>query len=466
MHDEPLRAEDLANLWVEDPHTPFHIALVAELEAGPLVRGDGSPDLARFAAELAARVHRVPALGRRMVRRRLGTARPVWRDDSRDRPERHVRCVALPPGQDFVTWAGNRILEPLDRSRPLWRADVVGGLPDGRVGLLVVVHHVVADGLTGVTMISRLLDRLPDTDAAGNVPDPELRRVPDPAAPTGRAPEASQVGPLGRVMAALGDFGTRTTPTSLPRRLGPGSRLLVLEESLDDLTRTGHALGATVNDLLVAAVTGGLRALLAARGELRPGLVARASVPVGRTGAGQTAGMLAAGLPVGKDDPVARLAAIVRETTEGKKRIRAGGGHVMDVTRLPLPLAHLAVRGLRRIAGSRIDLFITDVPGPPGPLWLAGARLVRAVPVAPLVQGVPIGVAALSYDGRLAIAVNVDAAVSDVDVFADAMRAEFDHLARAQRAASTRPVTPPKETRPPSGPGAEAEMVTSSPSSR
>ena len=427
----PLRAEDLANLWVEDPCTPFHIALVAELAPGPLRTDDGSPDLPRIAAELAARAHRVPALGRRMVRRRLGTARPVWMVDPGDRPERHVRCAVLPTGQDFVAWAGNRVLEPLDRSRPLWRADVVGGLPDGRVGLVVVVHHVVADGLTGVAMVSRLLDERPAAEATETVPEPTGPSLARPLDAGDGAPDGLRGGPLARVRAALEDFGSRTSRTSLPRRLGPHRRLLVLEEPLDDLQRIGHALGATVNDLLVAAVSAGLRSLLATRGDLRPGLVARASVPVGRTGAGQTAGMLAAALPVGEDDSVARLATIVGETTAGKRRIRSGGGHVMDVTRLPLPLAHLAVRWLRRIAGSRIDLFVTDVPGPRGPLWLAGARLVRAIPVAPLVQGVPIGIAALSYAGRLAIAVNADAAVTDIEVFVDGLRAEFRHLDRA-----------------------------------
>jgi diacylglycerol O-acyltransferase / wax synthase len=431
MDDVPLRAEDLANLWVEDRCTPFHIALVAELEPDPFSADDGSTDLARVAAELVSRVHRVPALGRRMVRRRLGTTRPVWRVDRADHPERHVRCGTLPVGQDFVAWAGNRILDPIDRSRPLWRADVVGGLPDGRVGLLVVVHHVVADGLTGVAMVSRLLDARPDATAADDAPDAAPTARPHPAPRTDSAPE--HAGPVARIRAALGDFGSSTSPTSLPRRLGPRRRLLVVEEPLEGLHRTGHALGATVNDLLVAAVTAGLRALLAQRGDLRPGLVARASVPVGRTGAGQTAGMLAAGLPVGETDALVRLGTIVRETTAGKRRIRGGGGHVMDVTRLPLPLAQLAVRGLRRIAGSRIGLFVTDVPGPQGPLWLAGARLVRAVPVAPLVQGVPIGVAALSYDGRLAVAVNASAALTDVDVFAHGLATEFDVLARAAR---------------------------------
>jgi diacylglycerol O-acyltransferase / wax synthase len=423
MHDEPLRAEDLANLWVEDRCTPFHIALVGELDPGPLRTEDGSPDLARCAAELGARVHRVPALGRRLVRRRLGTARPVWRPDPTDRPEDHISCLLLPAGTDFVAWCGDRVLRPLDRAHPLWRLDVVGGLPGGRVGLLVVVHHIVADGLTGVAMISRLLDGGSATESA---PSPAPRAHPPP--PSGSLVSDARAG--------LRDFGTRTSRTSLPRRLGPRRRLLVVEQPVDELRRVGHALGATVNDLLVAAATGGLRSLLAARGDLHPGLTARASVPVGRQGAGQTAGILAADLPVAEEDPLARLATIVRQTSAAKQRIRAGGGHVMAVTRLPLPLAHLAVRGLRLVAGSRIGLFVTDVPGPSGPLDLAGARLVRAVPVAPLVQGVPIGVAALSYDGTLAIAVNADAAVSDVQVFADGMRGEFRLLAAAARNAS------------------------------
>ena len=423
MEDVPLRAEDLANLWVEDRRTPFHIALVAELEPGPHRRDDGTPDLASLAGALAARVQRVPALARRMVRRRLGTAPPAWATDPAFRPEEHVRCAGLQPGEDLLDFAAASIAAPLDRKRPLWRAVVVGGLPEGRVGLVVVVHHVVADGLTGVAMISRLLDRTPG-DAAGELPDdPGVPSAPPPAAAAGLGTSAA--GTVARIRAGMADFGGRAPRTSLPRRIGAGRRIAGLDEPLDELRRTGHALGVTINDLLLAAVTNGLREVLRGRGDLRSGLVLRASVPVGRTGAGQTAGMLAVALPVGEDDRAARLAAITRATGADKVRIRGGGGHVMDVARLPLPLAHAAVRLLRWMARSRITLFVTDVPGPPAALWLAGARLTRMVPVAPLVQGVPIGVAALSYDGRLAIAVNADAAVRDLDVFTAGMSAEF-----------------------------------------
>ncbi len=435
MADLRLRPEDLANLWVEDRCTPFHVALLGELDPRGRVDDRGAADPALLRRELAARARRVPALGRRMVGRGLGLARPVWVDDRAFRPEDHVRCVALPPGRTFLDWAADAVLVPLPRDRPLWRAQIVVGLPGGRLGLVVVVHHVVADGLTGVAMIGRLLDERPDTNAADR---------PGTAAPTvalrtsdsGRRPRSSA--PAG-IRATLAEFGGRTPRTSLPRSVGPGRRLALVDESLDDLRRVGHALGATVNDLLVAGATAGLRALLETRGELTPGLVLRASVPVGRTGAGQTAGMLAVGLPVGVSDPLARLAAITGDTTSGKRRLRGGDGHVMDVLRLPVPLARLLVRAMRGIAGRKVTLFVTDVPGPRAPLWLAGTPLVTAAPVAPLVQGVPLGVAALSYAGRLAITVNADAAVADLDRFADGMRAEFAALARAAVSAAARP---------------------------
>jgi hypothetical protein len=94
---------------------------------------------------------------------------------------------------------------------------------------------------------------------------------------------------------------------------------------------------------------------------------------------------------------------------------------VLDVLHLPTPLARLAVRGMRRIAGRGINLFVTNVPGPPDPLWLSGARLLEAVPIAPLVRGVPLGIAALSYAGTLHVSIDADAAVDDLHVLAHGM---------------------------------------------
>ncbi len=103
---------------------------------------------------------------------------------------------------------------------------------------------------------------------------------------------------------------------------------------------------------------------------------------------------------------------------------------------LPIPLARVGMSWLRRFGGTRVTLFVTDVPGPTTPLWLAGARLLEAVPVAPLVQHVALGVAALSYAGELVVSVHADGAVTDLDVMTDAMTVSFAGYREAARASS------------------------------
>jgi len=112
-------------------------------------------------------------------------------------------------------------------------------------------------------------------------------------------------------------------------------------------------------------------------------------------------------------------------TTTRKAQLRAAGGNVTDIVHLPLPLVRVFVRWGRRIGSSRVNLSVSDVHGPAAPLWLAGARMLEAVPVAPLVPLVPISVAALSYGGSLAVAVNADAAVADLDLVAAGMQRSF-----------------------------------------
>jgi WS/DGAT/MGAT family acyltransferase len=228
-----------------------------------------------------------------------------------------------------------------------------------------------------------------------------------------------------------GDLRTRTAVTSLPHRVGRARRLAIVRQPLDELKRTGHGLGVTVNDLLLGAVTGGLRELLASRGERLEGLVLRTSVPAGAGRPGQASGMMVVELPVGEPDPLHRLTRIHDRTTAVKRRLDAGGGDVTDVLRMPVPLAWLGVRWLRRFGGTRVNLFVTDVPGPTAPLWLAGARMVEAVPVAPLVQHVGLGIAALSYAGELAVSVNADGSVTDLGVLADGMQRSFAEFASA-----------------------------------
>jgi diacylglycerol O-acyltransferase / wax synthase len=428
-----LRIADLANLWAESPGMPSQIALLARFDAGPFRDGQGRFAAERVRAELARRVRRVPALTRRVLWTHRGEGRPVWVRDPQFDPAHHITHASFPPGEDLIDWSADRVVRPLDRERPLWRAEVIDGLPDGRFGLLVVVHHAVADGLTGVAIMTALFDPDPVTPAVDPPPDqvapPPGRRalVADQlttlrtslGAAARRLPHLPQ--DLRRaarqVCNAAGDVRAPAPATSLPSRVGLHRRLAAVHVPLDELRATAHAHHATVNDLLLAAVSAGLRDLLRARGDDVSGLVLRASFPVGEL-AGQHGGMLLVGLPVGEADPLRRLATITTATTAMKARVRSGGGDVFDILHLPRPLARLAVRWMRRAAHRHINLFVTNVPGPTRPLWLAGARMLDALPVAPLTADVPIGVAALSYDGTLAVCVTAAAALTDLDVLA------------------------------------------------
>ena len=422
MRGHRLTLGELATLWVDEPSAPFHIALAGEFEAAPFLREDGGLDVDRVRTELVRRVDRVPVLRRRVVWTRLGQGRPYWADDPDFDAARHVTVECPPEGETFSVWCAQEILRPLDRSRPLWRAEVVSGLPGGRFGVLIVVHHAVAGGRAGIALAAALLDTDPEKPLERPVRSADAAQPPMPAVTTAGVPTrglTERVRHRWRKLAdAAADFRTRAPVTSLSRPVGPGRRLATVRLPLEQLQEAGHRLGVTVNDLLLAAIAGGLRELLVSRGDAVDGLALRASVPVGAGGAGQPDGMLVVDLPVGEADPRRRLAAIHHDTAVLKARLRAGGGDVLDVFQLPLPVARLAVRWMRRIAGGRLNLFVTNVPGPEQPLWLAGARLLEAVPVAPLAHGVPLGVAALSYTGTLCVCINADAAIDDVDVLA------------------------------------------------
>jgi WS/DGAT/MGAT family acyltransferase len=354
----------------------------------------------------------------------------------------HVGSCTLPAGSDLLTWAANRSIRRLDLDRPLWRAEVVDGLPDGGFAVLVVVHHILADGLEGVRMAGALFDLSPDavrTEAppAANSPVPSHRDlVRDRVARvrrsqlrrrlTARAEEKAGIRhPVAGFLDAMMAFRTPLPATSLPRRVGSGRRMGAVTVRLELVRTAGHALGATVNDLVLAAVTEGLRDLLLSRGDAVAGMFLRATVPAGTGGAGQAMGMLVVDLPVGEPDPRRRLALIHSATTTGKARLRGSGGQVTDILHVPLPIARAIVRWGRRVGSTRVNLGVSNVPGPTAPLWLAGARMCQALPIAPLVPLVPISVAALSYAGSLAVTVNADASVTDLDVVADGMARSF-----------------------------------------
>jgi diacylglycerol O-acyltransferase / wax synthase len=429
----------------------MHIGLAGLLDPGPLVDERGRLRLEDLRAALQVRLTRAPELRRRIRWTRFGQGRPAVVDDDAFAIARHVTAVRLArlDEQAFRTWCANQALAPLDRGHPLWRIVFATGLASGQVGVLIVVHHALADGIAGAALAARLLDPTPGSPGTTvsaspwqPAPPPGPLALTVDAVATRVAAVAAAIGhPAGApagfhaarrdVAAGRAALAQRAPATSLQQPIRPGRRLAVIRRPLQQVRQAGHANGATVNDVLLAAVAAGLHQLLAARGDPVDGLALRVSVPVGAPGAARNAGgstPMVLALPVGEQDPaelLARMVAITRAAKTGRDRSYRG---LLASPLLPTSLLRLAIRWLARRGGSRVNLYVSDVSGPPGPLWLADARLLAAVPVAPLVAGVPVAVAALSYAGELAISVQVDGGVADLDVLAAGIAAGLDGL--------------------------------------
>jgi diacylglycerol O-acyltransferase / wax synthase len=225
----------------------------------------------------------------------------------------------------------------------------------------------------------------------------------------------------------------RAPRTSLNRPVGAERRLAVIRSRLDLTKEIAHAHGAKVNDVVLAAVAGGLRELLASRGELIEGLMQRAMVTIslhdeepGRA-QGNKPGWMMVPLPLGEPDAVRRLRLIAAETTARKQKPRpaAGSGIFRFV---------VAQRVWYRLFPRQrsVNLVVTNAPGPPVPMYLAGAELLEVFPMMPVMGNLSLVVAVLSYAGQLNVTVVADRdRCPDVAVFIGAVQSGLDDLARS-----------------------------------
>jgi diacylglycerol O-acyltransferase / wax synthase len=426
---------DLCALWAESATAPMNIALIGRVDGGPLTDTDGNVDLANICSFMQARLPRAPMLLRTLRPTRLGQGTPAWIDATNVNMADHVVLAPadgpLANEDDFLAWCACRSMIRLERDRPLWRLDIIPGLSDGRIGLCLVLHHVVADGLRCVALVTSLLDTTPEepVDNIAWQPNPgptSLDLIKDNLQRRWDAVRRFRPSRLIRSTHTLRALsrapGRRAPSTSLTGPIGDQRHLAVLSYALADLRAAAHARGCTINDLLIAAITAGLRDLLSRRGENRDGLELRASVPVAAHG-DSGGGMFIARLPVGVSDAAERLDIIRHVTAAGKSRPDQG---VAGIVALPASLAWLGVMWAKRAASAHINLYVTNVPGPRSALYFAGARLLEAVPIAPLVAGVRLSVTALSYDGHLAVSLLADNNLPDLPVLAAAVRAQFD----------------------------------------
>ncbi|HEY5857525.1 MAG TPA: WS/DGAT domain-containing protein [Aldersonia sp.] len=394
---------DVSALRIEHGHTVSAIGIAARVAPGGFVGPDGSIDLDALREHVVGRVAGIPRL-----RQRLGGTRrePRWVDCPVDITA-HVRTGTAATLADLLSARAPR---SLPRDLPLWELVVAPG--PGVAFVVLRIHHAIADGLNAIMLLVGLFDGTSPPGPARVVSVPQRR---------GWRTVASGIHRTAVTMWA------RTPPTALLGPLGPRVGIGFAEVDLVALARGAESRGVTVNDALLGAVAAGIDALLSALREAAPPSL-RVSVPVAlpRTGgSGNRVGVMLAELPLEVSDPDARLRTIAEQTIAAKTDARSRGSLELVRSRIGMRLLRVIAARQRLIAG-----FVTNVPGPPAALSLAGAPICSAWPISGLGGNVRLAVAALSYNGRLEVTVQVDADALPVGEFTGALQAELTRVSR------------------------------------
>jgi len=450
-----------ANLLAYETSRQFsHTSVLAIFEAGQLGRSDGGVDFGAIRSAIEARLHLVPQY-RRKLRRIPLENHPVWVDDHEFNLEYHLRHTSLPrPGgpEELRKVAGRVQAQRLDRSRPLWECWVLEGLEGGRFAVLVKAHLALAE--SGGDLLEALLSTDPAEAVSKPAPylprpmpsavelarDELLRQMRLPRLALRRTLRFLRQGEemstelrrsARRVARLLGYSFRPLHDTPLTGPVGPHRRFDTLVLSLDDARTVRRELGGTVHDVLIASVTGAVARYLRVHHINPTTLDFRAAVPVSlRSGERrQGVGEWYVELPVWETDAVRRLER-VRELTASLNRSQPA-------------LGAAALAGEGRWTGSRLlalgasaisdrapeHLRFVNVPGAQRPLYLGGAQLAEAYGMVPLGDEAGIGIAVLSYAGKLCVGLNADFdRVADLALFREALGASFHELVReAQR---------------------------------
>jgi len=466
---ERLSAQDASFLTFEEPGTPMHVGAVAVFAAGPLATAGGGIDHDRLARHIESRLHLLPRYRKCLAFTPI-EAVPGWVDDQRFELDFHVRRAALPhPGSDAALkdLVARIFSQPLDHQRPLWELWTIEGLEGGRFALMMKVHHSMVDGVSGANLLTMLFSRTPDEPLEEPLPwAPEpppsaaellledathrprrgaaLVRDALVALRSPRATWSSLQEGADAVVQVVRKGAHWPAPTRLNRPIGPHRRIEWLSLDLEEVKAVKRALGGTVNDVVLATLSGALRGFLGRDAALPARFDYRIVVPVnmrqpGEAGAGGnrvSAHFLS--LPVAERDPRRRYAKVLAQT-EGAKASRAAAG-IDLITRFVDRAGAVALErlGTRFVSWLQpYHLIVSNVPGPSFPLWVLGARLVEMYPALPLFAGQGLGVAVLSYCGRVGFGLVADRDLApDLGALREGIAESFAQL--SQLAASPR----------------------------
>ena len=459
-----LSGLDASFLHLEEGGAHMHVGSVL------LFEGE-APPYEDFVAQLERRLALVPRYRQKLAFPPLVQSRPVWIDDPHFNAGYHVRHTALPEPageHELRRLAGRVFAQRLDRSKPLWELWLVDRVGDDRFALISKTHHCLVDGVSGVDISTVLFDL--DADPPEQpAPEPWVPRPePTPTALLAEALVERAAGPVALARAAAGavthpqdaiaagatalgglasltQAGLGGAPRSpLNVKIGPHRRFAWVDGELATFKAIKNALGGTVNDVVLTVVAGALRSHFLAHG-YDTDVDLKAMVPVSvraeseRGALGNRVAAMYAPLPIGLEDPIARFRAVHEAMRGLKESGQAVGAETLTALADFAPPTILSQAARIQAVQRFFNLTVTNVPGPQFPLYLLGRPLARLYPLVPIVENAALGIAIMSYNGRIDFGLVADYdALPDLDDVAAALDGAIGELA-AVAGASAKP---------------------------
>lgn len=364
-------------------------------------------------AALSGRVLAVRRLRQRLVRLPLGLGRPIWQDMPGFRSEDHLATVVREGGhRGVLDLAADLLVTPLPSDRPLWTARIVTGFASGEAALVIVLHHVLADGMAALAILQELAsDAVGEPSRSPSVAPSRIALLGDNLC--GRLAGLRELpARLVRLAAAVAVLGSRSTPaarTSLNRPTGTRRRVLAVECSLGAARAAAHAATATINDLALAVIAEGFAGLAASRGERLDHVVISVPVSARRStdsgSLGNQVGVLPLSIPAG-GDRTRRLGSVAELTARAKQLPPAASSAILGPG-----FRWLAKLGLFRWFTDRqrlVHTFASNLRGPAEPIRVAGLEVSRIVPLSVTTGNIAAAFGTFSYAGDLSIVVTAD----------------------------------------------------------
>ena len=443
-----VTADDLMSLVSERESTPLQVGAVLTLDAR------GGLDPSRAFDILARRITAVPRLRQRLVSTPFGCGRPVWVDDPSFTISNHLIHLPCPvPGGEpaVLVMAAELIGRQLPRDRPLWAATLVTGIGPGEAALIMVFHHVLADGIGGLAVLASLVDGAVEARTARNVvgsaahmlevastgfprPGPSRKQLAGDAA-------LSRIRSIRRLPAAVRRLGgaaaelvpavrVRAAPTSLNTPTGRRRTFAIVRADASRVHRVAHAQGGTVNDVVLTAVAMALHSLLERRGEQAETIVISVPFSARRQTTGGKLGNHSGVIPLAVPcvgNPVMRLLAVAELTRAAKQKQPGASTAVLS------PLFRLLARvGLYQKFITRqrmIHTFVSTMRGPGVGQALFGCPIAGILPLSVPTGNVTVSFVVLSYAGELAVTIAADPdTCPDVEVLRSMLAGEFETL--------------------------------------